>query len=286
MIVFQASDKNIVLSVRDYLKQNNVDCVIEKSKDGYSVIIIKDEDIFMARRFLQQLSYDEHGKEKLMTSSWTQSSSDFGEHGSFTMSIKNWNISKNIFTFSISLLCMIVWIAQVFFDSDNRGVIFNTLCFDNQLIKDQYELWRLISPIFLHFSFWHIAFNLVIFIVFASKIEQCLGKTKLIFLLVSSAAIGNISQYIANDFNGNFGGISGVVNALIAYVSIVSLAKNIPANFKSIPGLLLVIIIFVFINLIFNFGVANACHVAGIIVGAIIGLVDYQSLNSGKKIFK
>lgn len=181
---------------------------------------------------------------------------------------------------------MIVWIAQVFFDSDNRGVIFNTLCFDNQLIKEQYELWRLISPIFLHFSFWHIAFNLVIFIVFASKIEQCLGKTKLIFLLVSSAAIGNISQYIANDFNGNFGGISGVVNALIAYVSIVSLAKNIPANFKSIPGLLLVIIIFVFINLIFNFGVANACHVAGIIVGAIIGLVDYQSLNSGKKIFK
>lgn len=283
MIVFSCQNQNFALSVRDYLKQNNIDCRVISSDNMFKVDIVNDVDEFLAHKYLEQLTKE---KEEMMTklnnSAWSQGSIDHGK-SSASISI-NFNLRAfkgKITTVVISMLCIATWFFQLIFDSSSYRPVFENLCFNSELIKSGHEFWRIVTPAFLHFSLWHVAFNVVIFVVFASLVEKYLGKGKLILVFIAAAAIGNLGQYIANDFNGNFGGLSGVVNALIAYVTVVSRNIRTPRGFNSIPGMLPLVIIFVFINIIFNMGVANACHIIGICIGLIIGYIDYRAINKG-----
>lgn len=78
------------------------------------------------------------------------------------------------------------------------------------------QLWRLITPIFIHFGPLHILFNVLWLRDLGSMIEARQSSRQLAILVVAIAAGSNLGQFwVAGPV---FGGMSGVVYGLLGYI--------------------------------------------------------------------
>ncbi|MCS5594501.1 MAG: rhomboid family intramembrane serine protease [Porticoccaceae bacterium] len=138
------------------------------------------------------------------------------------------------------------------------------------------QYWRLITPIFLHFGMLHFVFNSLWLSMLGSRIEQSMGSLHLIVVVLVSGLVSNIAQY---SWSGtvNFGGMSGVVYALLGYIWI----KNtlVPQRLLSLPkGIVGFMVGWLFlcmtpvVTFFIGVGIANAAHLGGLFVGLLLGL--------------
>ena len=81
---------------------------------------------------------------------------------------------------------------------------------------EDFEFWRLLSPIFLHFSVAHLAFNSLWIYILGTRIEDIEGYKKLIFLILFSGILSNLAESVASGAI-IFGGLSGCVYALLGF---------------------------------------------------------------------
>ena len=79
-------------------------------------------------------------------------------------------------------------------DSYSRYVTFST--FENTYLINN-EWWRLVSPVFIHFSVIHLVFNCLWIYVLGQQIEKIDGKTLFITLIIFSGICGNYAQFIS-----------------------------------------------------------------------------------------
>lgn len=75
--------------------------------------------------------------------------------------------------------------------------------------------WRLLTPDFLHFSFLHITFNLLMFWILGGQLEKRRGSFALVTLFVLVSIVSNVAQLLDGGYL--FGGLSGVVYGLFGY---------------------------------------------------------------------
>jgi GlpG protein len=78
------------------------------------------------------------------------------------------------------------------------------------------ELWRLITPIFLHANILHLFFNMLWLIILGNQVEWHMGRKKYILLLVVIGAFSNTCQYLMT--GSSFMGFSGVVSGLFTFI--------------------------------------------------------------------
>jgi GlpG protein len=78
------------------------------------------------------------------------------------------------------------------------------------------EVWRTVTPIFLHFSIAHLVFNSFMFYSLASQVERRYGSLRLAGMIIAIAALSNVAQYWW-ERNPNFGGLSGVVYGVFGF---------------------------------------------------------------------
>jgi len=83
------------------------------------------------------------------------------------------------------------------------------------LTLSQGEVWRLISPDFIHFSFLHITFNLLLFWLLGGQVEYRRGFSSLLVLMIVVSIASNVAQLLDSGYL--FGGLSGVVYGLFGY---------------------------------------------------------------------
>lgn len=137
------------------------------------------------------------------------------------------------------------------------------------------EYWRLFTPVFLHFSVLHLAFNMLWLWELGRRIERVRGSATVLALLVLSGIGGNIAQYL---FAGSvmFGGMSGVIYGLLGYAWMWNRFSGAP-GLALPPGVLgallvwLVVCMSGFVEAIGFGAVANAAHGAGLFVGMLLG---------------
>ncbi len=141
--------------------------------------------------------------------------------------------------------------------------------YDSTLISHG-QIWRLITPIFLHFPamgiiFAHLAFNMIWLYQFGEMIEHYDNSRFLLLLVIASGIISNVAQ--AQFTDGLFGGMSGVVYALLGYLFVVK--KLIPYYPARIPDNIAYFLIgFMVLATTGLFGnIANTAHIVGFIVG-------------------
>ena len=137
------------------------------------------------------------------------------------------------------------------------------------------ELWRLITPIFLHFGLLHIAFNGLWLWELGGMIERRHGAVRLLGVVLLVGAASNVAQAMAA--TSIFGGMSGVLYGLLGYILLWNKLRPEQA-LPLVPGVALVLLVWLvlclagFASLIGAGEIANMAHVSGLACGAVLGL--------------
>ncbi len=131
------------------------------------------------------------------------------------------------------------------------------------------QLWRLFTPIFIHFGIVHILFNMMWLKDLGGLIENRLGSGYLFALVLLSAVLSNLAQYVWSD--PVFGGMSGVVYALFGFLWI--RGKCDPAAGWTLNSQAVYWMIGWFVICLVGI-IANACHAVGLLVGMAWGFVS------------
>lgn len=143
------------------------------------------------------------------------------------------------------------------------------------------QVWRAITPIFLHMSMIHLAMNMFVLFSFGRMVERWMG-TPMYALFVLLLAIGpNLLQGLAPAWmHGSpfFGGISGVLYGLFGYVWIRSTLN--PMLGVSIPFPMVVLFVGLIVvglsGAVPNWPFADLCHLGGLLIGAGLGFASEQ----------
>lgn len=129
------------------------------------------------------------------------------------------------------------------------------------------QIWRLITPIFIHLSILHILFNMLWFKDLGYLIEFKFGKKDLITLIGISGVLSNLLQYCIS--GPQFGGMSGVLYAMLGYVWVY---KKIHDEFDyALPGRDITMMVgWLLLCLTGLLGpIANGAHAGGLFIGML-----------------
>ena len=137
------------------------------------------------------------------------------------------------------------------------------------------ELWRLLTPSFLHFSLPHLIFNLVIAFEFGRRAESVLGSVGFGLLVLVLALVSNLAQFFVVP-TPLFGGLSGVNYGLVGLVAARLVRDPHEARWRTPPALIVLLVVSL---VLFSFGfgellgiqIANAAHWGGFLTGLIVG---------------
>ena len=132
------------------------------------------------------------------------------------------------------------------------------------------EVWRLITPIFLHGDFMHIIFNMMWLAQFGKFIESRFGGAKLLALVMAIGVGSNLVQYVSAE-HPYFGGMSGVNYGLFGFLWMKGKFGR-DQNWQMHPQtvqLMLMWMVLCFTGLLGP--IANGAHVGGLVIGALLG---------------
>lgn len=144
------------------------------------------------------------------------------------------------------------------------------------------QIWRLVTPVFLHFGIWHLLFNMFMLHDLGGVIERRRGPVRYLLLLLTLAIISNLVQYYLGHpvANGGeiqwvpvpaFGGMSGVVYGLFGYIWMK--ARFQPELGLHIhPNAVVYLIAWFFLCMTGWVGpIANGAHAGGLLAGMLLG---------------
>lgn len=139
------------------------------------------------------------------------------------------------------------------------------------------EVWRLVTPDFLHFSALHLLFNSLWLWFLGGQLEKSKGSLYYLSGVLAISVFSNIAQYLST--GPAFGGLSGVVYGLVGYCWLWS--RKYPNQVFFPPALFAVSVVWLFIGytpltLWLGLGkMANDAHLYGLVAGLIWGGITF-----------
>ncbi|MDO6620005.1 rhomboid family intramembrane serine protease GlpG [Shewanella sp. 6_MG-2023] len=256
----------------DYLKGLDIECHPVVIETEVSLVVEQPSQAQQAKYEFEQFRQTPYQK-KYLQASWdngtTQTKLDYGS--SSLGLIQQFITGAGPLTLITFFVCVLVYAGM------NLGFangIFSQLSFFGAVPQsDISQIWRVFTPSLMHFSLMHIAFNLLWWWYLGGKIETKLGSKPLIILLVVAGSLPSIVQYMMT--GPNFGGLSGVVYAVVGYTWI--MGQRQPQSGIGIPnsymGFMLVWLVLGFTDLL-GMPIANGAHIGGLLIGLAQGAFD------------
>lgn len=194
--------------------------------------------------------------------------------------MRNYFVRLGGFTSIITLICVFVF---VFLQLFGVQTTFDYFGYPTHLDHLNFEYWRLITPSFIHFSVFHLVGNLCWWLYLGKQIEEKQGRWILVILTLLSGLFSNFMEYYFSQ-TSYFGGLSGVVFAVIGYVWIfgqLTKRKQFSLNRLFLPNELFILsLIWLIVGYFGLFGnVANMAHLSGLIFGFGFAIVNVFCLN-------
>ncbi|HEY3863116.1 MAG TPA: rhomboid family intramembrane serine protease [Verrucomicrobiae bacterium] len=131
------------------------------------------------------------------------------------------------------------------------------------------QVWRLITPIFVHMSPLHLIFNMFCLRDFGSMIELRKGTPKLAQMVLVLAVVSDLGQYFWD--GPAFGGMSGVIYGLFGYIWLRGQCE--PGSGLGMSTTTVWILMGWYVGCLTGLlgPVANAAHSCGLAAGALWG---------------
>jgi membrane associated rhomboid family serine protease len=131
-----------------------------------------------------------------------------------------------------------------------------------------HEYYRLITSGFLHYSIFHIGFNMVLLYQLGQLLEPAIGRVRFSLIYFASLLAGSFGALLVQP-NGLTGGASGAVFGLMAAAAI-GLHRRGVNVFQTGIGTVLVVNLFITFTIP---GISVGGHLGGAIAGALCGYV-------------
>lgn len=262
----QVEHHNIALLFSNYLLSQNIASQVQPNEKEF-VVFCDASKLEQSKAIFEEFIKQPHHP-KYQQAAWDNGEiTKIEEHGpSFFSQFKTQFLQHaGIVTLTVFTLC---WILFLLSEMGWQRDIFSTVSFFVHLnISSFIEApYRLIGPAFFHFTWLHIVFNTMWWWQLGGAIERVLGKGALINLLLISAVISNLGQFLVS--GPSFGGLSGVVYALFGYVwwyGWLDPEKGLTLS-KPIVGMLLFFMLLGFAEAL-PMNMANTAHLLGLISG-------------------
>ncbi|MCL2575585.1 MAG: rhomboid family intramembrane serine protease [Defluviitaleaceae bacterium] len=155
------------------------------------------------------------------------------------------------------------------------------------LTFEHMQLYRLVTPIFLHIGFVHLLFNTMWIAIVGIRAEKYMGHFKFLILYLASGIVGGIAMMLLSPNAvgaGASGAIFGMFGALLAFTLVTK--KQAGDLSASTLGMLIVL------QVLFGFAapgilgeginIANSAHIGGLIVGFVLGFIFTKIPNKKK----
>ena len=181
-------------------------------------------------------------------------------------------------TLAVVVACVVVFL---FCSTGSRGILHHYLLFSvgsydrlpgsasfSEIARG--EVWRLVSPVFLHGNWLHMIFNMLWIWQLGTAAEDVLGKTRYVLLMILIAAVSNTGFYLVA--GPAFLGISGVNYGLCGWLWGLErfAGRRMPAPIAQIPVFFLVwYLICLVLSLSGLMKIANTVHGLGAFVGIL-----------------
>jgi GlpG protein len=178
--------------------------------------------------------------------------------------------AAGLWTQAVAYLCGLVFLLQQIWPEPTYQAL---KFFDALQWQQSWFDWRWLSPVLLHFSIAHLLFNLLAWWLFAGRIEQQLGARSLILMSVSAALVSNSTEFLLQ--GDHFGGLSGVVYAVIGFVWVYGW-RFPQQSLRLTPwdiGLALLFLALGFMDLLWV-NTANWAHLSGLLAGMAFALLQ------------
>jgi rhomboid protease GluP len=204
------------------------------------------------------------------------------------------NLSRLPVTFGLIGACVAVYLAVAFagqsyghplnvslvtqpFDVVGRGALVPELVARG-------EAWRLVSSMFLHAGFVHLALNMLSLYFLGAFVEVAFGRARFLALYLTSGLAGGLAYLYFGAFGGSVVGASGAIFGLLGGVLGYSLRRG---TFSWQNPLIRQLLILTVLNLYIGFSVpniSNAAHIGGLISGLAFGWLVAPTVYSRKKV--
>lgn len=146
------------------------------------------------------------------------------------------------------------------------------------LVLGNGEYYRLFTSVFMHFGINHIMNNMLILFILGDNLERALGHVKYLFFYLVCGVGANVVSMLVNlrEYRnvvsaGASGAIFGVIGGLL-YAVIVNRGR---LEDLSTRQLVVMIVCSLYFGLT-STGVDNAAHIAGLLIGIIMGILLYR----------
>lgn len=271
----RVDQQKIALIFTDHL--NHLGITAKTLEDNGSFVICCDSTkTEQARAIFEEFARQPYHP-KYQQSSWQsgQVQGDNLAHSSDFQHFKNrFLMHAGPVTLTVFAACWLVFLISVF---GGANTLFGQLHFFGDFEFDAIltEPWRLLTPAIFHFSWLHIIFNTLWWWQLGGDIETRLGKVELFSIFLQAAVISNIAQYLMS--GPNFGGLSGVVYALVGYcwwTGWLAPERGVTLA-RPIVGFMLVWLLLGFTSFM-PINVANTAHLVGLLCGCSMAYIKHK----------
>jgi membrane associated rhomboid family serine protease len=172
-----------------------------------------------------------------------------------------------------SILSVTVAIGISMFLFDQRAMWWDLFALDKRAVTEG-EYWRLLSPVLVHGSIIHLAFNMYALWIIGPIVEALYGWQRFLLVYLACAGAGSAASYVLSPAPLSVGA-SGAVFGLFGMLLLADRVHK-PALTRNARSLTMQIGVLIGINLLIGFtlpSIDNAAHIGGLVAGAWLGLV-------------
>jgi len=154
-------------------------------------------------------------------------------------------------------------------------------------VFEKYEYWRLLTSMFMHFSFQHLAGNMIYLGLMGFSYEHVVGHLKFLLVYMLSGIGGGVVSCAYYQVTGQAvvsAGASGAVYGLVAMVIYLMYTARKRSGMKPLMYRMAIVLLFlVYSNFGAGRGVDIAAHLGGLVFGFVVSILFLSSRTKRQK---